>query len=277
MKAILLFLAVFSLKCGFCQSKQKDSVYVFYFKSAKAVQPIDSIQKFKKFYKKFESCATCIIELKGYTDSVGGVEANLLLSKKRIEFVKKQLSPIHLKQLEVLPFGEKLSQSSKNDQFYRKVVLKIKAQKTVVLKAADKSNPLTQSPVTNLSYYDSLNTPDKLKKAFEVRNRAIRLNLLFELNSINLVDDVQRDLELLAAYLLENKKLKIKLVGHVCCSNDYELSRGRALQVKRFLIVKGVEANRMSCEGVGNTQPSVKEISPETEAINRRVEVTFYE
>lgn len=259
-----LFAILFLFSCAAFPQSKKDSVYVFYFKSGEAKLKADSLLPFKQFYRKFENCTSCTFELKGFADSVGGYDANIKLSQKRITYVRSLLTKTASTQIKELPFGEKLSQKSSNLQDFRKVILFVKT-------GAPKSGNRTHSTSP-----DTLTPVQKRYREFDQRNKPIRLNILFHVNTTYLVSESLDDLEILAQYLADNPTLKIKLDGHVCCdNNDYVLSRNRAVEVLQFLRKKGIDPKRISVEGHGNTQPVVEEVDAATEQVNRRVEVTF--
>ncbi len=67
--------------------------------------------------------------------------------------------------------------------------------------------------------------------------------------------------------------LEIKLLGHVCCSDDMPLSIARAEAVYTFLINNGIDSARLSYQGFSNTKPKVKEVDEKTKQQNRRVEI----
>ncbi|MFN5417802.1 MAG: OmpA family protein [Flavobacteriia bacterium] len=270
MKLILLvILFAFNLTL-FSQKTVKDSIYVFYFKSAQAKIPSDSLVKFQKFYKKYESCSSCIYELKGFADSVGNDAQNKVLSEKRIAYVKSLLKNTKITQIKEIPLGEKLSQKTKNNQDFRKVILRVKNP------SLKNVTDLVQSEIKEVKK-DTLTPVEKRKMEFSQRNKAIRLNILFYVNRIDLLPESRDDLEILAMYLQENPKVYARLEGHVCCNNDQELSRNRAMAIKIYLIQKGIKNYRLNAEGFGNTRPAVEEKNAADEQINRRVEVIFYE
>ena len=84
-------------------------------------------------------------------------------------------------------------------------------------------------------------------------------NVFFDLNKSKLRKESQIELNLFARYLLENKAIKIELGGHTDSRGDEEknitLSKGRAAEVYRYLIEKGVSATRMTYKGYGSSDP----------------------
>lgn len=68
----------------------------------------------------------------------------------------------------------------------------------------------------------------------------------------------------------------ITIEGHTdsrgSVSYNQDLSERRANSVRTYLIGKGVPAEKLKAVGYGESRPKVKEISPETLLINRRVE-----
>lgn len=95
-------------------------------------------------------------------------------------------------------------------------------------------------------------------------------------------------LEGLLTTLLQNPEVKISVEGHICCwegpgdaydydSDDMQLSHNRAKAVYDYLVENGVDSTRLRYKGFGRSRPKVKEVSPETEQVNRRVEVRLVE
>jgi outer membrane protein OmpA-like peptidoglycan-associated protein len=81
----------------------------------------------------------------------------------------------------------------------------------------------------------------------------------------------------IAAVLKENPEVKIMIVGHTDSDgNDamnLDLSKRRAANVKNYLVKEfGIGAERISTDGMGETQPLVPNSSVENKAKNRRVE-----
>lgn len=266
MKQLLLAFFFFSVTFSLTQESVKDSVFVFYFKPGKAKIPSDSLICFQKFYKNFESCKTCIFELTGFTDSIGNEASNIKLSQQRINYVKSVLTKHPKTNVRELSLGEKMAQKTNNNQEFRKVIVCV---------SNSTKNKLVN--VKLLPFSDSLSPNFKRFTELKKLNTTIRLNILFELNEIEILKESEIEVEILTQYLLLNPHLKAKLLGHVCCLNNYVLSYKRALRIKESLVKRGVAENRLKAEGFGNKRPLVNEYTAKDEQINRRVEVIFYE
>ncbi|MCA9652214.1 MAG: OmpA family protein [Myxococcales bacterium] len=70
--------------------------------------------------------------------------------------------------------------------------------------------------------------------------------------------------------------VRVRIVGHTSSSGGYlhnmELSRRRAAAVERYLVEHGIDAARLSTDGVGPTQPIDTNETVEGRARNRRIE-----
>lgn len=71
--------------------------------------------------------------------------------------------------------------------------------------------------------------------------------------------------------------LKITVEGHTdnvgSAASNLKLSQDRVNSVKNYLISKGIEANRITATGYGETKPIATNDTPEGRAQNRRVEI----
>lgn len=80
----------------------------------------------------------------------------------------------------------------------------------------------------------------------------------------------------LTAYLKENDKIKIKIIGHTDLSGRKEynlnLSLKRAEAVRDYLAGRGLPPARFQVEGAGEGRPLISESTPDANARNRRTE-----
>lgn len=101
-------------------------------------------------------------------------------------------------------------------------------------------------------------------------------NLFFEFNKTNLIDDSFAELDNLIRFLSENSHTNIDIVGYTddkgTDAYNINLSKERAEEVKKYLISKGIDANRLSTIGRGKNNPIVENDTEENRAKNRRVE-----
>lgn len=89
-------------------------------------------------------------------------------------------------------------------------------------------------------------------------------NVFFDLDSYNLRKESFIELDKFAEFLNQNKDLNIELQGHTDAQGDdkrnMELSANRAKAVLDYLVKKGVDSNRLTSKGYGETQPNTVEI-----------------
>ncbi len=89
------------------------------------------------------------------------------------------------------------------------------------------------------------------------------------------------ELNHLANELLENDKIKIIISGHTdnvgAPDKNMKLSKERAESVKNYLVMKGIDTNRISCQGLGPREPIASNATPEGRLQNRRVEFVIAE
>ncbi|MCK8515463.1 TolC family outer membrane protein [Methylonatrum kenyense] len=103
---------------------------------------------------------------------------------------------------------------------------------------------------------------------------------LFQINSAELMDQFQEDLDRLADQLQRMGNLeRVLIVGHADSTgtdaiND-PLSEARAQSVKDFLVERGVPADRIHTEGRGSRDPVASNDNPRGRSQNRRVEITI--
>ena len=102
-------------------------------------------------------------------------------------------------------------------------------------------------------------------------------NIFFDIGKAELQSSSSTELDNIVKLLKENPTLKISINGHTDNvgkpADNLKLSNGRANAVVRYLIGKGVAANRLSSKGWGETQPVAGNESEEGRGKNRRTEM----
>jgi outer membrane protein OmpA-like peptidoglycan-associated protein/Tol biopolymer transport system component len=114
-------------------------------------------------------------------------------------------------------------------------------------------------------------------------------NVFFDVNKTELRSESYTELNKLKDLLKSNTKLKIEIGGHTDTRGDADanqkLSEGRANSVRLYLIEQGIEAERLTAKGYGESQPKITDeaiLKLETTAeqekahqTNRRTEYKF--
>lgn len=105
-------------------------------------------------------------------------------------------------------------------------------------------------------------------------------NIQFEFNRSTLMPVSYVDLDKVVTYMVNNPGVHVRLGGHTddIGNNEYNsiLSGNRAKSAAAYLGSKGIDQNRISTFGYGETRPLVEDLNEEARQINRRVEIEFY-
>lgn len=243
---------------GFAQVKKADSTYYMEVNfrldssvlSAKQKAKIDSV---------LEEVPVDIlkdVQIYGYTDSLASDAYNLVLSKRRVQsvlkyLVYKGLDPIRVKADYYGEQNPKYDNGPSERYKNRRVALYFTLDFSMI--------PPPDKKLTDLEF----------KKGDKIRIP----NLNFVGNQPIPVPESFDVLSQLLEVMHKYPDLKIELQGHVCCSDDQELSEDRARMVYDFLVGNGIEASRMTYKGFSNKRPLFKERTEKDRALNRRVEV----
>jgi OmpA-OmpF porin, OOP family len=107
------------------------------------------------------------------------------------------------------------------------------------------------------------------------------INLYFKTNSAVPEDSSYKFMDLIAEYMIKHPGKRIMISAHTDDVGDnaanMDLSKRRAATVKKYLISKGIDENRLKSAGYGETKPVQKGKTPEIRALNRRVEFELIE
>ncbi|OGI87414.1 hypothetical protein A2995_01550 [Candidatus Nomurabacteria bacterium RIFCSPLOWO2_01_FULL_33_24] len=102
-------------------------------------------------------------------------------------------------------------------------------------------------------------------------------NVYFDFDRATLRPESNISLDKLVKEMELNPKMTIKLVGHTDSkgsdSYNMELSKKRALAVKKYIIDHGINSKRLSSFGSGETKPKTSNLTEEGRQKNRRTEV----
>lgn len=114
-------------------------------------------------------------------------------------------------------------------------------------------------------------------KTTEMMNKTI----LFRFDKAIIDKNSYGELESLVNILQTNTKIKIELEGHTDAegteSYNVNLSKNRVNAIKDYLIMNGIDSNRIITDFLGEKQPKADNSTPEGRKENRRVDIRFVE
>jgi outer membrane protein OmpA-like peptidoglycan-associated protein len=117
----------------------------------------------------------------------------------------------------------------------------------------------------------------ELLSMIEQNGRAV-LHINFDFDKSNLKSDARPAIDQVIMMLKEKPQLLVTIEGHTdnrgTPSYNQRLSEARAESVKHALIATGIDASRLSTQGLGATQPIADNTSDDGRFKNRRVEIT---
>lgn len=117
-------------------------------------------------------------------------------------------------------------------------------------------------------------------KAIKEDNAKLQVNnIFFDFDKYDLKPESFPELDRLIAFLKKNMEKSIIIEGHTDNAGteafNMELSRKRAATVKNYLVEHGISKNKIKTIGFGATKPINDNSTPEKQAENRRVEISF--
>jgi len=106
-------------------------------------------------------------------------------------------------------------------------------------------------------------------------------NIFYEVNKSDLKQESFIELDILVGYLIKNKNLKIEIGGHTDNQGTDEynltLSLERSKSVYNYLVKKGIDPQRLTYKGYGESVPVQSNDTEEGKAANRRTEIKILE
>jgi OmpA-OmpF porin, OOP family len=101
-------------------------------------------------------------------------------------------------------------------------------------------------------------------------------NIYFEMSKADLLAASYSELDKLASMMTENPTMEIEIEGHTDIIGDHDLnlqlSKDRVWNVRKYLVTKGINVDRIKVVGYGDTKPIITKGTDEQRKINRRVE-----
>jgi len=112
---------------------------------------------------------------------------------------------------------------------------------------------------------------------YEPAKTYVLKDLLFDTGKSTIQKNSYQAVDDLAALLLNRKTMVVEISGHTdnvgTPADNLKLSQDRANTVRNYLIKKGVESNRITAVGYGDTKPVADNSTTEGKQMNRRTEV----
>jgi len=119
---------------------------------------------------------------------------------------------------------------------------------------------------------------DLTRKELLDKETVIRF-VYFEFDKFSITAKYIEVLDDVAAILDKNQDVSVTLNGHTdaVASEPYNqiLSENRAASTKEWLVINGIDPDRIITVGFGELQPYASNMTAEGRALNRRVEITF--
>lgn len=279
MRKLLFFVGLLT---GFTLQAQEQ--FVVFFDSGKFETNPKETQKLQQWIHTHKEVK--ILAIQGYTDEDGSSGYNDTLSRKRVDFIFKQVQGkvATREDYKAHSFGENFTQSKNKAENRRATILFIQpkdfARENEILgiQPAEPVKPAEPEIIEEeaMHFPEGATLADKIKLA--------RVGTLIRLRDINFYQNTfavmptsKNAVDQLVNVLFDNPKLHIEIQGHICCvSKDYKnLSLERARQIKRILVSEGINPERITVKGFGVSKPKfpIPEKTEEEAAQNRRVEI----
>ena len=119
-------------------------------------------------------------------------------------------------------------------------------------------------------------TKDFTLQALEVGAKVVMKNIFFETGKSTLKDESYAQLNNVIEFMKDNPSLKLEISGHSdnvgSVSSNMKLSQARAKAVVDYMVIQGINTDRLTFKGYGPSQPIAPNTTVEGKAQNRRVE-----
>lgn len=231
------------------ETEQKFSLYFENDKDALTTEHLKVIDSIKGAHNKDD----LDVHIKGYTNSVGGSDYNLKLSKRRAENVTKMLREFTI--ISSQGYGEIASEAAKN----RRVDILVHHKDEHIAEP----NEIVIPPMVKKP------KPIAIKSELKKGDKITIDGIMFYKDRDVILEESRPVLENLLSFLEENPDVKFKLIGHICCGDTSNpgrdlmnlrtkkrnLSEARAKAVYSYLRKNGIDGKRMRYIGMAFIQP----------------------
>lgn len=130
--------------------------------------------------------------------------------------------------------------------------------------------------ITQVKLNDSVFVSEKMIFTPFSLGESIELNVLFDTDKFNIKQEYNEELNSFIAFMKKNKKVQVEISGHTDSDSDekynLKLSQNRADEIKKYMVANGIDKNRITTIGYGESKPKFSNDSPENKALNRRIE-----
>ncbi|MES2865097.1 MAG: OmpA family protein [Bacteroidota bacterium] len=252
MKSVFLSLFFIFFLNSFSQKK-----ITLYFEVNSSELSKNEFKKFNDFVKTRDLKVQKVI---GYCDLRSSTEYSDTLALKRANFIASLIRLTTSNTAFELEFkGENFNQD-KVLELTRKVEVYFKIEKSQSIKIT-KDNEL-----------------EEVVKKSKIGDKLVLKNLSFNDRTNILYPESYKIREELLQVLKDNPKLKIEIQGHICCTlgkDEEEVALKRCIATYEYLLINGIDKNRLSYKGFDGSQPiyPIPEKNEEQRKANRRVEI----
>ena len=131
--------------------------------------------------------------------------------------------------------------------------------------------------ITTIKLNDSIYSNERLIYSPFSLGEKIELNVLFDRSKYKIKKEYEVELNSFINFLKSKPKVTVEINGHTDSDGDendnLKLSQNRANEIKKYLVSKGIDENRTSTVGLGESSPKYPNDSDENKSLNRRIEV----
>ncbi|MCB9206977.1 MAG: OmpA family protein [Ignavibacteriales bacterium] len=209
------------------------------------------------------------IEILGHTDSWGSDEYNMDLSERRAISVKKYLvaQGVDSTRLFTGGCGERMPIADNETEEGRAINRRIEF--SIYDGISSKCPKIDQPEFSNKE-------EKQIADALQSGEQLAYTNIQFKVNSDIITEPSKETLDNVVHVLKKLTDLKLEIQGHTDSDGaeayNQDLSERRAVAVKNYIVSNGIEADRLTTVGYGESKPLVENTSRENKAKNRRIE-----